>query len=72
MANYEVLVSECGGGVDCAKVARRRPDMIAIVGQAITDPVELATLGVGPGECAVQITEKLYCDGHEALEGRTT
>lgn len=72
MADYKVLASQCGGEVDCPKVARGAVGMIAIVGPVITDPAELAALGVGPREGAVQITEKLYCDGHVALEGRAT
>lgn len=72
MIDYQVLASICGGGPDCPKVARRAPGVVAIVGSLITDPADLAALGVGPGEGAVQITEELYCDGHAALGGRTT
>lgn len=72
MPDYDVLASSCFPDDSCPKVAQRVPGMVAIVGDPITDPVELATLGVGPGEGAVQITEVLYRAGHAGLEGRTT
>jgi len=67
MADYEVLAVECKPRPDCSKVARGAAGRIAIVGEAITDPAELAALGVSPGEGAVQITEALYRAGHDSL-----
>lgn len=72
MVHYEVLAVECGGGPDCPKVARRAPGLVAIVGPVITDPEALAALGVGSGEGAVQITESLYCAGHNGMSGQAT
>lgn len=71
MLDYEVLASSCFPDDSCPKVAQRVPGKVAIVGDSITDPEELAALGVGPGEAAVQITEVLYRAGHAGLEGRT-
>lgn len=71
MAHYEVLARSCFPDDSCPKVARRVPERVAIVGDLITDPEELAALGVGVGEGAVEITEVLYRSGYAGLEGRT-
>lgn len=72
MTHYKVLASDCPPGLNCPKVARGAPGMVAIVGPAVTDPVALAELGVGPGEGAVEITEALYRAGHDSLRGAAT
>ncbi len=69
MADYEVLASGCEPFPNCPKVALGAGGLVAIVGELITDPTALAALGVGPGEAAVQISETLYCAGHEGLAG---
>lgn len=67
MSDYEVLASTCDPYPQCPKVARGGADMVAIVGEIITDPEALVALGVGPGEGAVQISEALYRAGHKKL-----
>ena len=72
MTQYEVLASDCPPGMDCPKVARGAAGVVTIVGRAVTDPVALVKLGVGPGESAVEITETLFRASHDSLEGTST
>jgi len=64
MVGFRILVGECPPGKDCPKVARSENGRIAVVGEWVTDPAALRTLGVGPGEAAVEISEELLAAEH--------
>ncbi len=48
--------SGCGSGDTCEGTHRSDRATAAVVGRQITDPAELAQLGIGPGENAVEVT----------------
>ncbi len=67
-----VLRADCPSGIDCDRVYDTSGPDIAIQGRVVTDPAELAALGLAvppPGEAIVLIARHLVpelVDAHEA------